>query len=106
MSRSSEARQTGRRASFTERLARTSASHPWRTIAVSLLLIAAAVITIGALMSGALTADTHFRGKQPEAVTGLSLIKDRLTGQSGLSDFVIVRNTTATRWTTPSTRRT
>ena len=96
MSRFSEATRAGRRASFTERLARTSASHPWRTITVSLLLIAAAVIAVSALLSGALTADTHFRGKQPEAVTGQNLIKDRLTGESGVSDFVIVRNATRT----------
>ncbi len=38
-------------AGFTERLARTSATHPWRTIGVWMALIVVAVVSMGSLLS-------------------------------------------------------
>jgi RND superfamily putative drug exporter len=86
----------GRRASFTERIARASATHPWRTICIWLALVIAGVGAIGALLGGALTSDTHFRGTSPDSVIGQRLLQDRLTGSKSLTDFVIVRSETYT----------
>ena len=85
-------RREGR--SFTERLARTSATHPWRTITAWLALVVVAVASMGALLSSGITSNTEFRGTKPESVIGQQLIEDRLTGPERMTDFVIVRSAT------------
>ena len=84
------------RRSFTERLARGSAAHPWRTIAIWGALIVLAFLAVGSLLSSGLTSNTNFRGKIPDSVTGQNLIQDRLTGPQKLTDFVIVRSAALT----------
>ena len=85
-------RREGR--SFTERLARASATHPWRTITAWLALVVVAVASMGALLSSGITSNTEFRGTKPESVIGQKLIEDRLTGPERMTDFVIVRSAT------------
>ena len=80
--------------SFTERLARTSATHPWRTITAWLALVVVAVASMGALLSSGITSNTEFRGTKPESVIGQKLVEDRLTGPERMTDFVIVRSAT------------
>jgi RND superfamily putative drug exporter len=81
-----------RSTSFTERLARRSATHPWRTMAIWLALIVVAVLSMSSLLSSGITSDIEFRGQDPDSVTGQKLLQDRLTGPQRLSDFVIVRS--------------
>ncbi len=54
---------------FTERLARTSALHPWRTIAVWAALIVPAVLAAGSLLGSGLTSESKFRAGEPDSVT-------------------------------------
>jgi RND superfamily putative drug exporter len=96
MEPSETAKPGGRSASFTERLARSSASHPWRTIGVWVALVAAAVLSVSSLLGSGLTSETKQRGKQPDSTVGLELIQDRMTGPQKMSEFVIVRSATQT----------
>ena len=66
--------------SFTERLARTSATHPWRTIVAWLAAVAMAVVSMGALLRAAITSNMQFRGSKPDSVIGQNLVEKRLTG--------------------------
>ena len=86
----------GRERPLTERLARASATHPWRTIAVCGVLIVMAFVAMSSLLGSSLTTDTKFHGAIPDSVTGQNLIEDRLTGPQKLTDFVIVRSATKT----------
>jgi putative drug exporter of the RND superfamily len=79
-------------ASFAERLARSSATYPWRTLGIWLAIIAAAVLGVGSLLSGGLTSETRQHGKQPDSAIGLKLIQERMTGRQKMSEFVIVRS--------------
>jgi putative drug exporter of the RND superfamily len=81
---------------FTERLARTSALHPWRTIAVWSVLVALAVLAIGSLLGSGMTSDMKFRAAKPDSLVGQELLQTRLTGPRQVTDFVIVRSATAT----------
>ena len=85
-------RQGGR--SFTERLARTSATHPWRTITAWLALVAVAVVAMGTLLGSGITSNMEFRGSKPDSVIGQKLVEKRLTGPQRMTDFVIVRSAT------------
>jgi RND superfamily putative drug exporter len=91
--RNARAARHGRR-SFTERLARTSATHPWRTITAWLALVAVAVVAMGALLSSGITSNMEFRGSRPDSVIGQKLVEKRLTGPQRMTDFVIVRSAT------------
>ena len=84
--------ETGRGRSFTERLARTSATHPWRSIGVWLALVALAVVSMGALLSSGITSNMEFRGSKPDSVIGQKLVEKKLTGPQRMTDFVIVRS--------------
>ena len=81
-----------RRGGFTERLARTSALHPWRTIGLWAVLIVLAVVAIGQLLGTGLTSDMKFRAAKPDSLTGQELLEQRLTGPRQITDFVIVRS--------------
>ena len=83
-------------AGITERLARAAATHPIRTIAVFLLLVAAAVVGAGALLGSGITSEMKFRGSEPASITGQRLVEDRLTGPQKMTDFVIVESATMT----------
>ena len=80
--------------SFTERLARTSATHPWRTITAWLALVVVAVASMGALLSSGITSNMEFRGTKPDSLIGQKLVEKRLTGPQRMTDFVIVRSAT------------
>ncbi len=86
--------ETGRGRSFTERLARTSATHPWRTIGAWLALVAVAVVSVGALLGSGITSNMEFRGDKPDSMKGQDLLEKRLTGPQRMTDFVIVRSAT------------
>ena len=88
--------RAGAGAGLTERLARTSALHPWRTIGVWAALIALAVLAVGTLLGGGLTSDIKFRADKPDSIVGQELLEQRLTGPRQITDFVIVRSDTAT----------
>ena len=77
---------------FTERLARSSATHPWRTIGVWAAIIVVAVLSVGSLLGDGLTSETKQHGTQPDSTVGLELIQDRMTGPQKMSEFVIVRS--------------
>jgi RND superfamily putative drug exporter len=81
-----------RTAGFTERLARASATHPWRTIGVWALLVVLGVLAIGSLLGGSLTSDSKFRAAKPDSLVGQELLQDRMTGPQKTTDFVIVRS--------------
>ncbi len=80
------------RVSFTERLARASATHPWRATGAWLALVAVAVVSMGALLGSGVTSDMKFRGGEPDSVIGQNLVQQRLTGPQRYTDFVIVRS--------------
>jgi len=81
---------------LTERLARTSALHPWRTIGIWAVLIVLAVLAVGSLLGSGLTSDIKFRAGKPDSLVGQELLEQRLTGPRQITDFVIVRSATAT----------
>ena len=90
MARHARTFKTG--AGLTERLARTAALHPWRTIAVYALLIVLAVVSVAGLLNGGITSDSKFRASEPDSVVADRLIEDRLSGPHKVTDFVIVRS--------------
>ena len=94
MTRHGKTFKTG--AGLTERLARTAALHPWRTIAVYALLIVLAVLSVAGLLNGGLTSDSRFRASEPDSVIADRLIQDRLSGPHKVTDFVIVRSSELT----------
>ena len=65
---------------LTERLARTSALHPWRTICIWTALIVLAVVAVGSLLGSGLTSDIKFRADKPDSLVGQELLRKRLTG--------------------------
>jgi uncharacterized membrane protein YdfJ with MMPL/SSD domain len=81
----------------TERLARVSARHPWRTIAAWAAAMLVAVVCVGALLGGALTTDDDFtntpESKQADALIARSF--DR-RGQEDLhADEVVLVHSAA-----------
>ncbi len=89
-------RGAGAGSSLTERLARTSALHPWRTIGIWTVLIVLAVVAVGTLLGSGLTSDIKFRADKPDSLVGQELLEQRLTGPRQITDFVIVRSASAT----------
>ena len=57
----------GRTASFTERLARSSATHPWRTLGAWVTIIVVAVLGMSALPGNGLTSESKQHGRQPDS---------------------------------------
>jgi RND superfamily putative drug exporter len=86
------ARPSGRTASFTERLARSSASHPWRTGGIWLAIIIAAFLSVSSLLGGGLTSEMKQHGRQPDSTIAQRLIEDRVTGPQKTTEFVIARS--------------
>jgi RND superfamily putative drug exporter len=91
VTRGAQGRAAGR-TSFTKRLARAGATHPWRAIGVWLALVAVAAGSMGALLGSGITSDMKFRGGEPDSVIGQNLVEQRLTGPQRFTDFVIVRS--------------
>ena len=86
----------GRSSGLTERLARMSALHPWRTIGLWAVLIVMAVLAVGSLLGSGITSEMKFRAAKPDSLTGQELLEQRLTGPQKITDFVIVRSATLT----------
>ena len=86
------ARPDGRTASFTERLARSSATHPWRTMGIWLAIIVVAVLSVSSLLGSGLTSEMKQHGRQPDSTIAQRLIEDRITGPQKMTEFVIVRS--------------
>lgn len=84
-------RTSQKTAGFTERLARSSATHPWRTVGIWVTIIVVAVISMSLLPSNGLTSETKQHGKQPDSAIAQQLIEERVTGEKKMTDFVIVR---------------
>jgi uncharacterized membrane protein YdfJ with MMPL/SSD domain len=82
----------GRGSGLTERLARTSALHPWRTIGLWVVLVVLAVLAVGSLLGSGLTSEMKFRAAKPDSLVGQELLQQRLTGPQKVTDFVIVRS--------------
>jgi putative drug exporter of the RND superfamily len=89
MSRRTSAKTT---AGFTERLARSSATHPWRAVGVWLTIIVVAVLSVSSLLGSGLTSEMKQHGRQPDSTIAQRLIEDRMTGPQKMSEFVIVRS--------------
>jgi RND superfamily putative drug exporter len=77
--------------SMPERLAGTSARHPWRTVAVWIVVLAAAAVCMRAFLSGALTTQSSF-ASNPESLRAQTLIEQRLTGPTKDTELVVVRS--------------
>src|SRR5215831_3943860 len=80
---------------FTKRLARASARHPWRTVAVWIFVLAAAALSAKAFLGTALTTQGSFTNR-PESIRAQSLIEQRLTGPAKDTELLIVRSRTVT----------
>jgi putative drug exporter of the RND superfamily len=74
----------------TEKLARASARHPWRAIAVWIFILAAAAISAKAFLGTALTTQGSFTNR-PESIRAQNLIEQRLTGPAKDTELLIVR---------------
>ena len=86
----------GRSSGLTERLARTSALHPWRTIGLWAALVVLAVLAVGSLLGSGLTSEMKFRAAKPDSLVGQELLQQRLTGPQKVTDLVVVRSATLT----------
>ncbi len=62
-----------------EALARSSATHPWRTIAVWVVLIVAAMAMNATFLADSLTTEFHFTNN-PDSERADKLLEDRLRG--------------------------
>src|SRR5215471_4663388 len=80
---------------FTKRLARASARHPWRTVAVWIFVLAAAALSAKAFLGTALTTQGSFTDR-PESIRAQNLIEQRLTGPAKDTELLIVRSRTVT----------
>jgi RND superfamily putative drug exporter len=75
-------------------LARLSARHPWRVLAVWLVILVLGVVAASGL-GNALSTDANFTNK-PESVKGSDLLDARFTNSAAITETVIVRSETAT----------
>src|SRR5215469_7153696 len=80
---------------FTKRLARASARHPWRTVAVWIFVLAASALSAKAFLGTALTTQGSFTNR-PESIRAQNLIEQRLTGPAKDTELLIVRSRTMT----------
>ncbi len=76
--------------SFTERLARSSTSHPWWVVGVWAILLAAGAF-LGSSVGSVLTTNDRFY-VEVEAERAERLVEDRLHGKEPAKEFVIVRS--------------
>ncbi|MEZ4573000.1 MAG: MMPL family transporter, partial [Thermomicrobiales bacterium] len=75
-------------------VASNCARHPWRVLGVWLLILVAAGVAASGI-GGALTTTSNF-SNTPESLKGQQLLKDRLTGDTPVTETVIVTSSTAT----------
>jgi putative drug exporter of the RND superfamily len=77
----------------TERLARSSASHPKRTLVIWLVVLIAAFGAIATLVEGTMTTEFHFFGN-PESKRADLLLETRLGRSADVNEVIIVRSST------------
>ncbi len=83
------------RTSFTQRLARSSARHPGRTITVWAAVVVLALGSITTLLGSALTTDANVT-TEPDSVKGLNLLDERFANRDPVSELVVVRSDSGT----------
>ncbi len=76
---------------MTERLARSAALRPWRTILLWLAAIVIAVVAIGAFLGDRLTTDAHLTNN-PESERGDRLIAEHFPVRDFTTELVVVRH--------------
>lgn len=80
---------------MTERIARACAGRPWRVLAGWIVAVLASVVLIGTFLGDALTNDADVT-TETDSKRGDELLAERLGGDAGPSDVVIVRSETLT----------
>jgi RND superfamily putative drug exporter len=78
----------------TETLARASASRPWRTVGVWVILLVAAGLLSSQLLGDALTGEITFTN-DPESVRALEIVEE-VRGEVAGSEFVVVKSDSVT----------
>jgi RND superfamily putative drug exporter len=73
----------------TESLARVSSRHPWRTLAVWVVVLVSAALLSSQFLGEALTTDTDFTN-EPEAKRAAGLLEERLRRPDEGTEFVVV----------------
>ncbi len=79
----------------TEYLARASASHPKRTIAIWLVVLVAAFGAIATFIDGTMTTEFFFFNN-PDSKQAGSLLEDRLRGPADVTEVIIIKSSTVT----------
>jgi len=82
----------------TEYLARASAERPKRTIAIWLVVLVAAFVSIATLVDGTMTTEFYFFNN-PESKRADSLLENRLRGPADVNEVIIVRSLPASEGT-------
>ena len=79
-----------------ESLARASSRHPWRTVTIWVVLLAASIsLVAGGLFGDALTNAVDFTN-EPEAKQAAQLIEERLRGEEPDSELILITSDDAT----------
>ena len=85
---------------MTERLARTSARHPWLFIAGWASAIVVSIVLIGTLLDGVLSSEARVTGN-PESARAEQLLNERfpaeVANQGGITEVVVVRGASPER---------
>ena len=76
-------------------LARASARHPWRVVAIWLVVFVVSLALMGSLLSGALTTEAKATNN-PDSTVGENLLEQRLRGPFRAQEAVIVTSDTLT----------
>jgi putative drug exporter of the RND superfamily len=79
----------------TEKLARASAAHPWRTVIAWIVAIVVAAAAVALLLGNGLTTDARVTNK-PESERADALIRERLPNREQVDEVVVVRSKTLT----------
>lgn len=75
--------------SFTQRLSRVSATHPWRILTAWGLILAASVVAIGTLIGSAFTSDGSITG-DPDSARAEQVLADNFSQGDRIDDAVII----------------
>jgi uncharacterized membrane protein YdfJ with MMPL/SSD domain len=76
---------------MTEKLARVSARHPWRTVAAWIVAIALAVVAIGAFLGDGLSTEARVTN-DPDSLRAAALRHERFPARDVVNEVVVVRS--------------
>ncbi len=79
----------------TESLARKSATHPWRVVAVWVVVFLVGAFLMSTLLKDGETTAFVFTGN-PEVNKGLDLLEDEIRGPTGTNEVVVIQSSTFT----------